>query len=311
MFTESPLLHKLLRSIPERPYCSDDPRRGLHVYDKEIALNLSHIQFNGPTHRKWLIFDVDRPNAAIDWYDASKAAPPPNFTIKNPRNGHAHLIYGLKVPIRTADDGSYAALRYAAHVYNGLRQLLAADVGYTGLIAKNPIHDAWYTVEWRSELYTLNELDDNIPDEAYRRAKKVDDCSGLGRNVMLFDDLRQWAYKTVREYWNNRMAWEQAVFEEGLRVSRTFTNPLNDNEVKAIAKSVAKWTWKRITPTSFAKSQASRGRRKGARKRAIKLAEAISYRQEGHSVSEIAKRLDVSRSTLYGWFKNYPLRSVL
>ncbi len=55
----------------------------------------------------WLGFDVDRTGAAIDWSDRN--APAPTLTITNPENGHAHLLYALETPVRTAPDGNEAA----------------------------------------------------------------------------------------------------------------------------------------------------------------------------------------------------------
>lgn len=86
-----------------------------------------YIQANGPTHKYWLVFDVDKPNASLDWYDSG--APAPNIVATNRENGHAHLIYGLEVSIRTAPDGRSAPLRYAAAVENALREKLGADKG--------------------------------------------------------------------------------------------------------------------------------------------------------------------------------------
>ncbi len=81
----------------------------------------------------WLGFDVDRTGAAIDWSDRN--APAPTLTITNPENGHAHLLYALETPVRTAPDGN-EPLRYAAAVENALRKKLEADTGYSGLICK-------------------------------------------------------------------------------------------------------------------------------------------------------------------------------
>ena len=67
----------------------------------------------------WLAYDVDRPGAAIDWSD--RGAPAPNISVKNPENGHAHLLYGLSVPVRTAPDGRAGPLRYAAAVEASLQ----------------------------------------------------------------------------------------------------------------------------------------------------------------------------------------------
>ncbi|MBN8086346.1 replication initiation protein, partial [Vibrio vulnificus] len=90
-------------------------------------------------------------------------APTPNLSVKNPANGHAHLLYALDTAVRTApDNSSLKALRYAAAVERGLREKLHADLGYSGLLCKNPLHDYWGVTEWRSEPYTLDELADYV-----------------------------------------------------------------------------------------------------------------------------------------------------
>ncbi|WP_228724510.1 replication initiation protein [Klebsiella pneumoniae] len=53
-----------------------------------------------------MVFDVDHAAATLSWDDVG--APAPNITVTNKANGHAHLIYGLDTPIRTAPDGNAA-----------------------------------------------------------------------------------------------------------------------------------------------------------------------------------------------------------
>ncbi|WP_283715009.1 replication initiation protein, partial [Shigella sonnei] len=79
--------------------------------------------------------------AAIDWSDRN--APAPNITVKNPVNGHAHLLYALNIAVRTAPDASVKALKYAAAIERALCEKLGADVNYSGLICKNPFHLEW------------------------------------------------------------------------------------------------------------------------------------------------------------------------
>ncbi|QLF61815.1 hypothetical protein HBJ33_028690 (plasmid) [Klebsiella pneumoniae] len=72
---------------------------GLRIADVARALGARYIQPNGPTHRHWIVFDVDHAAATLSWDDVG--APAPNITVTNKANGHAHLIYGLDTPIRT------------------------------------------------------------------------------------------------------------------------------------------------------------------------------------------------------------------
>ncbi|WP_220733667.1 replication initiation protein, partial [Shewanella morhuae] len=100
--------------LPKKPYYSDNLSNGLSIIAAKKAVKSRYIQHNGPTHKYWLVFDVDRLGATMCWEDSG--APAPNIVATNRENGHAHLIYGLEIPIRTAPDGSSKALRYAAAV---------------------------------------------------------------------------------------------------------------------------------------------------------------------------------------------------
>ncbi|MWP60483.1 plasmid replication protein, partial [Escherichia coli] len=95
-------------NLPHRPYHTDDLACGLRISDKGRALLARYIQQNQPHAQFWLVFDGDRVGAAIDWSDRN--APAPNVTVKNPVNGHAHLLYALDIPVRTAPDASVRPL---------------------------------------------------------------------------------------------------------------------------------------------------------------------------------------------------------
>ncbi len=154
-------------NLPHRPYHTDDLAFGLRISGKGRALLARYIQQNQPHAQFWLVFDVDREGAAIDWSDRN--APAPNITVKNPVNGHAHLLYALNIAVRTAPDASVKALKYAAAVERSLCEKLCADVNYSGLICKNPFHLEWLVMEWREEAYTLDELADYLDLSASER----------------------------------------------------------------------------------------------------------------------------------------------
>jgi len=196
----------------------------------------------------WLGFDVDRIGAAIDWSDRN--APAPTLTITNPENGHAHLLYALKTSIRTAPDGKMKPLKYAAAVENALRKKLDADVGYSGLICKNPNHGYWKIAVWQPELYTLDWLADSLDLNAANDKEIVADY-GLGRNCTLFDKTRKWAYRAIRQGWPDYEQWLQACYERACAYNLQYSSPLDENEVLGISKSIAKWTHINITKESF------------------------------------------------------------
>ena len=116
-------------------------------------------------------------------------SPPPTIVAQNPDNGHAHLIYGLDVAVRTAPDAKTGPLRYAAAVDCALRALLDADQGYAGLICKNPLHPHWRVTEWEPRLYELGDLDSWLDLSAYG-----DDGVAVAYVAALLaqPDFRQW-----------------------------------------------------------------------------------------------------------------------
>lgn len=291
------------RALPKKPYYSDDLYFGLKIAKAEIAKRAKYIQHNGPTHMLWLAYDVDRPGAAIDWSDLG--APAPNLSVKNPENGHAHLLYGLTVPVRTAPDGRAGPLRYAAAVESALCKVLKADQGYAGLIVKNPLHSAWQVQEWEAEPYTLDLLADNLT-LAGAEPKDYQIAYGLGRNCSLFEDLRAWSYKAIRQGWPTYDQWLNACLTRAQGINLKFSNPLDFNEVKATARSVAKWTHQRLTAKGFehyvaithsSEIQAARGRLKGQTRREQGLALLVA----GKSIQEVVAITGATIKTVYNW----------
>ncbi|MDA4204219.1 replication initiation protein, partial [Escherichia coli] len=221
---------------------------GLRIAGKERAILAKYIQFNQPHAQYWLCFDVDRPGAAIDWSDRN--APAPTLTIMNKANGHAHLLYALKTAVRTAPDGKMKPLKYAAAVESALREKLGADVGYSGLICKNPNHENWQIAVWQPELYTLDWLADSL-DLNSANEKTILPDYGLGRNCTLFDKTRKWAYRAIRQGWPEYEQWLKACYERASAYNLQFISPLDEKEVNGIAKSIANWTYKKFSKVKF------------------------------------------------------------
>lgn len=242
--------------LPHRPYCSDDLSHGLIVRPAATALRHRHLQPNAPLETAWLVFDLDYPGAAFAWEKSN--LPSPTLTVSNPENGHAHLFYGLTTPVGMSDVARDAPIRYAAAVQAAFLVKLCADPGYAGLIAKNPFHDAWRAL-WVQHLYDLGELADYVNLPKHRPPREA---LGLGRNCMLFDELRAWAYQWVRQYKRNDAKaeqWLRAVVGQAERLN-AFPVPLAFNEVKAIAKSIARWTWRNFSDAAFSAVQSTRGK---------------------------------------------------
>lgn len=247
-------------SLPSRPYCSNDLEQGLIIRPGALALEHRYIQPNPPTARRWLIFDVDRPGAAFSWEDGH--LPAPTIITTNPTNGHAHILYGITVPVVTTEAGRAAPLRYAAAVEAAFSEGLGSDRGYSGLITKNPFSPAW-NILTPGKLYELGELAEWV-DLNSRRARR--EVVGLGRNCTLFDDLRRWAYQHLDKHQGGFDSWLQAL-QRRAEALNTFPQPLPTQEVSGIAKSVSRWVWTRykgrLPDQQFSARQAARGRQGG------------------------------------------------
>ena len=58
--------------LPAKPYHTDDLSTGLLVRSAERAALARYIQPNGPTHKYWLVYDIDR--QALRWTGATATA---------------------------------------------------------------------------------------------------------------------------------------------------------------------------------------------------------------------------------------------
>ncbi len=297
--------------LPRRPYCADDLSAGLRIRSLEQALTKPYIQANPPHLRVWSIFDVDRPGAALAWEDANLL--PPTWAAVNRENGHAHLVWGLSAPVLVdSPDMRQGPLRYLAGVESNMREVLRADDGYSGLITKNPMHPLWQVLRGPRLGYELGELAECLPglEKHIPKRGKIEEI-GLGRNCTLFDWLRHWAYRAVRQYkrqggldaWN---AWLNACNLQALQRNGEFQHPLDLREVWHIAKSVAKWTWRNFSEAGFSAWQAQRGRKGGLAKGMAnedRRASARLMAAKGMTQAAIAEALGVHVNTVANWLR--------
>ena len=256
---------------PRRPYCTHDLEAGLRIRSLASALRHPYIQANPPSLRVWSIFDVDRPAGGLAWEDA--VLPPPSWVSVNRANGHAHLVWGLSVPVLVESaEARQAPIRYLVAIEHAFRAGLQADAGYGGLVTKNPAHPHWWTLRGPMARYELAYLADwvDLPKHLPRRGVKVEEV-GLGRNCVLFDWLRRWSYEAVRQRRSDRnyVLWQAQVYDRALERNGEFLHPLTSREVWHIAKSVTKWVWARDAKAeaAFVARQAWKGRGRAAQER--------------------------------------------
>jgi hypothetical protein len=228
----------------------------------------------------------------LSWYDND--LPAPYWTSKNPENGHAHIAYRLKVPFCTSDIAHSEPIRYAAAIQSAMTERLKADRGFAGLLTKNPLHSHWQNEFWTEYEYTLDELADYLDLKGH--PLRGSETSGLGRNCELFDNTRQWAYRAIREFWapNYKRKWNAAVYDKVESTNSQFNVPLPVSEVKAIAKSIANWTYREFTPEKFRQSQAKKGAKGGkvSKRKAVESSERTLKPWED---------LGISRRTYFRW----------
>lgn len=296
--------------LPSKPYCSENLAEGLYVRPKATATRMKYIQANPPWLRSWLIFDVDRPGAALAWYDSH--LPEPFWVSQNPMNGHAHLCYGLDAPVLLGYHDRQRPMRYLAAVESAMRAKLEADPGYSGLITKNPAHKAWKTF-WHPSggMYCLDDLSEWLELPKYINKRDKPERVGIGRNVDTFDHIRYIAYRSVRGwkaqggrgvfiYYQNRLhdLAQQHTHNE-------HPQPLGYKECYHIAKSVARWTWNHFdieaSDRRFSELQSRRGKKGGRPAMEDKQTGAKLMRVQGMSKAAIARELGVHRNTVNNW----------
>lgn len=299
-------------NLPHRPYCTDDKEFGLQVRPKAIAMGKKIIQPNTVAKVLWLVFDYDKTDV-LGRIEATNL-PYPNILVINPLNGKSHIFYSLVTPVCKTDNARWKPLEYLAKVQYSLSQKLGADIGYSGLVAKNPLHSYWKVLQLSPKSYELGELAEylDLPLKLPKRAS----TEGLGRNCSIFEIVRHIAYSNVLKYRieHDSTAWDEFILNECEKVNDEFADCLDWKEVKGIAKSISRWTWRKYSKQwsdeKFSAIQAKRGRLGGLKsgttrtlKSEEKRLQARSMRSEGHTLKAIAELLEVPLSTVGRWCK--------
>ena len=249
-------------NLPNKPYVSTNLQR-LTIRSRNKALNYQYIQPNDPFNTKWLIFDIDRGGESFFAFDDANL-PSPNIISQNKINGNCHIFYMLKTAVWIKGTGSSKAESYLNAIKNSYTKKLKADSAYSGLISKNPIHNEWRNSEHHNKGFDLDDLaeyaDLRITDisKALKIAKKrSEEVLNIGRNNEIFNTLRFFSYERLGKYKglakeieNNKVycMWLNAIESEAEAINREFKEPLTYNEIRHIAKSVAKWSWINYKP---------------------------------------------------------------
>ena len=296
----------LFRSrVPNRPYCTDELGAGVHIRDKASALAKRYIQVNPPATVGYLVFDKDSEGAAFSWEQSN--LPAPSWVAINPANGHAHLAYAVQTPVVRTDAARLKPLKFMAAIQGAMTAQLGADPGYSMLLTKNPLNPSWRVICHDAAVYELHQLAEFVDLKAKPRKREV---TGLGRNCDLFEALRRRAYREVFAFREGgcRDTWDRFILETARRLN-SYAQPLPDSEVKATAKSVAKWTWRhfgqgaaveRFIDRQKARQKRAAMARKGTTSAAIvRAVEGLQRAGQRVTVSAVARIAGVSRPTVY------------
>lgn len=269
--------------LQRSPRCTDDYSFGTVIRCKATAIKHRYIQPNTPRMVNQLVFDVDRPDGVEAWY--TENLPPPSIIIQNTANGHCHYIYELKAPVSKSAASRRKPIQWLAAIEAVMVDRIGADIAYSGQLCKTPNHSDWQTLEPCHEaIYDLHDLTESL-DLSIENVGRITNKRkgirvGLGRNVELFDRSRYWAYEWVGEYRAAKTIdqWHSAALHHCESLN-TFATPLPACEVRAIARSIARWTWNkytgRLSNEEFSKRQSKRARTRG--KTMMANIEAVRY----------------------------------
>lgn len=278
--------------LHERPRVTDRKGNPTWRTSRSEALGMPYIEPNvSGIIQSLIITDRDKPDA--DRIAGVLGLPDPSWVSINPHTTTGHIVYSLKDPVTLTDAARRPPVNFLARIEHGLATVLDGDPGYTGGLTKNPVH-AWHPTLWgpQEARYGLRELAAALDGlgalpKAGNPRRNVQ-RSAVGRNVALFDETRQWAYKAVERFWHGPAAeWSHAVRSHAWEVNETriandfTTGPLPWAEVGYLAASVRDWVWERFTPESRAQliarthtsqQQAERRAARTAKDRAATLA---------------------------------------
>lgn len=270
------------------------------------------IGLNNHKYINALTVDIDRP----DLTDVRnfESLPMPNVIVADTITRTFHLIYILKDGLPLGE-GSPCKPIFPKILQSSLSAIWQGDPAF-GLqsMTKNPFDEEnkrYYIAFPNREPWELSSLrcwiDDDVVTENLHRATSKnlsmdrESFIQLGRNCRLFENLRKWAYKTVRSGGFSL----QKVME---RASELNTEGLPFCEVKATANSVFKWVSKNMSKEEFmawSRSSRIRANKKRAEKKEtkIELFARLWHDDDTVTIEEAGRAVGVSLRTAQTYAK--------
>lgn len=317
-YSNCPQIQALLSDLPDKPYCmANKLNPHILVRAKNKALAYPYLQVNTPLVVRYLTFDIDDPNALFAYYD--NATPRPQLIIKNPTNGHAHYIYRLRVPVSMYDTSRKHPQDYLKAVRIALAERLGADMGYNGLLAKNPLHSDWqaYITGANPQGYTLEDLAGGDPLPNPQTVAQAND-DYWGRNCDTFNTIRHTAYRIADRHSETELY--HAVLALAQAHNAQYSDPMQHRELHHIAKSITRFCkgvrfsghsersqkrrsngGKKGSQVANAKGANSKGGKARSESYNAQREQAKNMHQSKTKIGKIAQMLGVHRNTIRRW----------
>lgn len=263
-------LNRILKKAPYYPRCSNN-KTSIDQKPAEYAVRQPYMQVNREHMVSWLVFDIDDPNAARareifpQFYWEAAGLPEPNIVVsKKPQPdekqmvGGCHLFYAI-VPVCTSEQARKRPQDYMRAVYKAMGQRIGNDPAFTPFgkrVVKTPGHPEWKTWNIHNHVYELGELADSVELEStnyFIRTKIVDYSNESSRHCLLFDEIRRYAYRIVKDFRkrSDLLAFEAELLgyaeEKNTFAKRGFRENLTFSQVRATVKSISTWTWNNYT----------------------------------------------------------------
>lgn len=333
--TTSNSFQRLLDEAPYLSRCSDN-KTAMLVRPRHYAIRWPYMQVNRKDMLSWLVFDIDHEDQAIPnpyiWQD--EGLPAPNLIVRNRQSNKAHLYYAI-VPVCTSDNARSKPIHYLKAVYQAMALRFKADLAYSGPVAKTPFHPWWQTTELHSQVYELGELADFVEVQTgvnWREPSSLGDMSH-SRNCTLFEYARHYAYSIVK---GERREGSYENFKRRVSYFAAYKNhsfdtqtPLRHSEVRAVVKSVARWTWDKYYASSHVKrgvmnlssdldikqrqslaaARTHQVRREKTKKRVINASQYLLNKGESLNITLVAQTAHLCRKTVRRYF--YEIQSLI
>ncbi|KAA2242384.1 replication protein RepA, partial [Solihabitans fulvus] len=143
------------------PLASDDPTTGSWRESRAKALTRRYLEHSPTALLCMLVVDVDHHDTLLRALEEPRGHAMPTWIAESP-TGRGHVGWILEAPVCRTDSARIAPMRYAARVEEGLRRSLDGDMGYAGLLTKNPLHEHWATTWGTDHLYSLGQLAESL-----------------------------------------------------------------------------------------------------------------------------------------------------